>query len=252
MIYIKIYLDKNENGEDMLVFDSAKEDSGTRFIAACAHAQERIKQLGSVLKCETKVYGVEGVAISKEAKAFFLELLDDKSAYHKTPFSWRTADITMNGCHAEQNGWNGGEFGFLPPNPELGTTRKTLYRGDHFTVSTVFSTAPLEYMTPGDNELIKALDITAPVDEAVLLDPYYSALYAKEPPAADAETIRKTPLRYLTEVQKEVIRNDYRAMTASYTDRQWYEQGDFLRDEIMGALVVKYLKFNGDLEKIIG
>ena len=27
MIYIKIYLDKDENGEDMLVFDSAKEDS---------------------------------------------------------------------------------------------------------------------------------------------------------------------------------------------------------------------------------
>ena len=31
MIYIKIYLDKDENGEDMLVFDSAKKDDRNHF-----------------------------------------------------------------------------------------------------------------------------------------------------------------------------------------------------------------------------
>ena len=102
MIYVKIYLDKNENGDDMLVFDSVKEDSGYRFSCACSRAQEQIKKFGRALACETKVSGVDGVAISDEAKAFFLEILSDKNAYERSHSKWSPADFTMNGCFLEK------------------------------------------------------------------------------------------------------------------------------------------------------
>ena len=33
MIYIKVYTDKDENGEDILVFDSAKNDNKTAILS---------------------------------------------------------------------------------------------------------------------------------------------------------------------------------------------------------------------------
>ena len=105
------------------------------------------------------------------------------------------------------------------------------------------STEPLEYMTPCENEMLKGLDITEPIDETVPLDAYYGAMRARgEEPACDEDTIRKTPLRYLTEAQKEVIRAEYKKMINRYDSQEWHYNGDFLDDKIKGELIEKYHK----------
>ena len=95
--------------------------------------------------------------------------------------------------------------------------------------------------------MLKGLDITSPIDETVLLDAYYGAMKARgEEPACDEDTIRKTPIRYLTEAQKNVIRTEYRQMINCYDAQEGHDNGDFLDDKIKGELIKKYLKFVGD------
>jgi hypothetical protein len=107
-------------------------------------------------------------------------------------------------------------------------------------------------MTPGDNEMIKALELIHPADEAVLLDAYYGAMHARgEKPACDADTICKTPLRYTTKAQRDLIRRDYHDMVHRYDSQEWHDHGDFLDDQIEGELTKKYLKFHPELDAII-
>ncbi|MBR2651183.1 MAG: hypothetical protein IKD45_05935 [Clostridia bacterium] len=240
MIYIKIYLDKDEGGEDMLVFDSAKEDSGDDFftVAGSKTGYDNYPYYQNM----TTVIGVEQVAISPEAKAFLISLLNDGGVCEETHI-FRKCDITLLGCCKSQHGgWDSGTFAFAPEDARNGITSRKLRKGEHFLASFT-STEPLEYMTPCENEMLKGLDITEPIDETVPLDAYYGAMRARgEEPACDEDTIRKTPLRYLTEAQKEVIRAEYKKMINRYDSQEWHYNGDFLDDKIKGELIEKYHK----------
>lgn len=252
MIYIKIYLDKDENGEDMLVFDSVKQDSPDYHYFTVAGQKHMTFPLDYYHFVEmTSVIGVEQAAISPEAKEFFLSLLNDESTHEKMPYG-HSGDFAMQGCYCTENGWDSGKFAYCPPKIENGDTRKTLRRTDRFTVECVFSQEPLDYMTPCLNEMLKNLDLTEPVDETVLLDAYYAAMRARgEELACDVDTIRKTPLRYLAEEQKEVIRAEYRRLVASYDKQEWNESRDYdhaamLEAKIREAIIKKYGKFISD------
>lgn len=237
MIYIKIYCDKDENGEDMLVFDSAKEDSENTFEVAGIKKEQGYDGY-DLFVYQTKVNGVENVAISPEAKSLFLEMLNDESV---CSYAYCIQDFKFLGC-----GWENGSFAFVPPNIENGDTSRKLRRGEKFTVN--YKMSDFEYMTPCENEMLKSLDITNPVDENVLLDAYYSTMRARgEELGCDEETIRKTPIRYLTEAQKEVIIAEYRRMVASYDKQEWNESRDYdhaamLEDKIDEAILRKYRK----------
>lgn len=249
MIYIKIYLDKDENGEDMLVFDSVKQDIPDYHYFTVAGQKHMTFHIDYYHFVEmTSVIGVEQVAISPEAKEFFLSLLNDESTHEKMPYG-HSGDFAMRGCYDTEHGWDSGEFAYCPPKIENGDTRKTLRRTDRFTVECVFSQGPLDYMTPCLNEMLKTLDLTEPVDETVLLDAYYAAMRARgEELACDVDTIRRTPLRYLTEAQKAVIREEYKERCSRYSSQEWndrsdYDHGEFLEDKIRSELIKKYRKF---------
>ena len=242
MIYIKIYLDKDENCEDMLVFDSAKEDSEYDYFTVAGE-----KKMGrffsdddyTFFEGKTKVIGVELVAISPEAKEFFLSLLKDESTHEEMPYG-HSGDFAMDS----------GKFAYCPPEIKNGDTRKILRRTDRFTVECVFSQIPLDYMTPCLNETLKSLDL--PADETPLLDAYYTEMRATgEELGCDVDTIRKTPLRYLTEAQREVIRAEYRGLASRYDKQEWNESRDYdhaamLEAKISEVIIKKYGKVIGD------
>ena len=252
MIYIKIYLDKDENGEDMLVFDSVKQDVPDYhyFTVAGKKKMAFIHDYYHFVK-RTSVIGVEQVAISPEAKEFFLSLLNDESTHEEMPYG-HSGDFDMMGCYDTEHGWNSGKFAYCPPEIQNGDTRKILRRGDRFTVECVFSQEPLDYMTPALNETLKKLDLTSPAEEKPLLDAYYADMRARAgEPDTDIETIRKTPVAYMTEAQKNVIREDYRARINSYNSQEWHDNGDFLADKIETEIIKKYLILSGGLGQII-
>ena len=245
MIYIKIYLDKDENGEDMLVFDSVKRDDEKAFFTVAGKKEPFLFYDEPIPHFEnkTKVIGVEQVAISPEAKAFFLELLNDESTHTQMPYR-QNGNFEMSGCYRTQYGWDSGQFSFRPPQIDEGNTKKTLRRGEHFTVDCFFSKEPLEYMTLCLNEDLQNLDLSSPADEAPLLDSYYTTMREKgEELSCDVDTIRRTPVRYLTDEQKDVIKKDYRERINRYDSQEWHDHGDFLDDKIIGELLEKYLKF---------
>ena len=248
MIYIKIYLNKDENGEDMLVFDSAKEDDESHFFTV---AGEKMISLGlddcdTDFEQNTKVVGVEQVAISREARAFFLEILNAESVCSYEQFF---PDFEFHGCSFGQYGWSSGMFAFYPPNIRNGDTSRTLRRGESFKINYGDAESALEYMTSCDNEMLKNLDLTKPVDETVLLDTYYAAMRARgEELGCDVGTIRRTPLRYLTEAQKAVIREEYKEYCSRYSRQEWndrsdYDHSEFLEDKIKCELIKKYGKY---------
>ena len=251
MIYIKIYLDKDENGEDMLVFDSVKHDDKKAFFTV-AGKKEKFSFGGKArpwFDYETKVIGVEQVAISPEAKELFTEMLNDESLCRFNPYS---PAFELRGYSQSQYGLDTGMFAFVPENIENNGTTRTLRRGKPFTAKFGYSKSAFEYMVTCDNETLKSLELTDPVDETTLLDAYYAAIRERgEELATDIETIRKTPVAYMTEAQKDVIRADYRRMINSYDSQEWHDNGDFLDDKIESEIIQKYLILNGGLGEII-
>ena len=238
MIYIKIYLDKDENGEDILVFDSVKQnlpDYHSFTVAGKKHMTFPLEYDHFVKM--TSVIGVDQVAISPEAKEFFLSLLNDESTHEEMPYGQR-GDFALDS----------GKFAYCPPEIKNGDTRKILRRTDRFTVECIFSQESLDYMTRCLNETLKSLDLTAPADEKPLLDAYYAEMRARgEELGCDVDTIRKTPLRYLTEAQKEVIRAEYRGLASGYDKQEWNERRDYdhaamLEDKISEVIIKKYGK----------
>ncbi len=252
MIYIKIYLDKDENGVDMLVFDSVKHDDKEAFFTVAGEKEPFLFD-DEPIPCfenKTKVVGVKQVAISPEAKELFLEMLTDEGL---CKYAMHFPDFELCGCHYGQYGWESGMFSFVPDDIENGGTKRTLRRGESFTGNHGGAKSALEYMTPCDNEALKKLDLTEPADETPLLDAYYAAMRARgEEPACDEDTICKTPFRYLTEAQKDIIRGDYRRMVNSYNSQEWHDHGEFLDDKIMVELIRKYFKFGKEIDIITG
>ena len=254
MIYIKIYLDKDENGEDMLVFDSVKhDDEKNRLFFHVAGEKEKTYSSGRTrtwFDYDTKVIGVEQVAISPEAKELFTEMLNDKDL---CKYNMYFSDFELCGYSLGQYGWNTGIFSFTPNDIKSGDTVRTLRRGEHFTAKFGNAEDAFEYMIICDNEALKNLALDEPADETELLDRYYAEMRAKYgEPACDADTICKTPFKYLTEAQKNVIREDYRRMVNSYDSQDWHDHGDFLDDKIMGELISKYFKSGKEIDIITG
>ena len=243
MIYIKIYTDKDENGEDILVFDSAKNDNKHDFFTVAG--EKRIKRLFkdeyySRFDDMTEIIGVEGVVISPEARALFLELINDNSLCHKEQYCY---DFEFRGCSQGQYGWDSGSFAFCPNDIENGNTKRILRRGDKFAINYGNAKGALEYMSVCDNEMIKNLDISESVDKNTIYEAYYTEARARgEELGCDVDTIRKTPIQYLTEEQKNVIREDYRRRVNAYDSQEWHDNGDFLDDKIRSELLEKYLK----------
>ena len=254
MIYIKIYLDQDENGEDMLVFDSVKhDDEKNRLFFHVAGEKEKTYSSGRTrtwFDYDTKVIGVEQVAISPEAKELFTEMLNDKDL---CKYNMYFSDFELCGYSLGQYGWNTGIFSFTPNDIKSGDTVRTLRRGEHFTAKFGNAEDAFEYMIICDNEALKNLALDEPADETELLDRYYAEMRAKYgEPACDADTICKTPFKYLTEAQKNVIREDYRRMVNSYDSQDWHDHGDFLDDKIMGELISKYFKSGKEIDIITG
>lgn len=254
MIYIKIYLDKDENGEDMLVFDSVKhDDEKNRLFFHVAGEKEKTYSSGRTrtwFDYDTKVIGVEQVAISPEAKELFIEMLNDNDL---CKYNMHFVDFELCGYSLGQYGWNTGIFSFTPNDIKSGDTVRTLRRGEHFTAKFGNAEDAFEYMIICDNEALKNLALDEPADETELLDRYYAEMRAKYgEPACDADTICKTPFKYLTEAQKNVIREDYRRMVNSYDSQDWHDHGDFLDDKIMGELISKYFKSGKEIDIITG
>ena len=111
MIYIKIYLDKDENGENMLVFNSVKHDDKKAFFSV-AGEKEKFTLGGRSypwFDYTTKVIGVEQVAISPEAKELFIEMLNDENL---CKYNMHFVDFELRGYSLGQYGWNTGIFSF--------------------------------------------------------------------------------------------------------------------------------------------
>lgn len=254
MIYIKIYLDQDENGEDMLVFDSVKhDDEKNRLFFHVAGEKEKTYSSGRTrtwFDYDTKVIGVEQVAISPEAKELFIEMLNDKDL---CKYNMYFSDFELRGYSLGQYGWDTGIFAFTPNDIKSGDTVRTLRRGEHFTAKFGNAEDEFEYMIICDNEALKNLALDEPADETELLDRYYAEMRAKYgEPACDADTICKTPFKYLTDAQKNVIKEDYLRMVNSYDSNDWHYHGDFLDDKIMGELISKYFKSVKEIDIITG
>ena len=252
MIYIKIYLDQDENGEDMLVFDSAKHDDKKAFFTVASEKEPFLFDDKPIPHFEnkTKVVGIEQVAISPEAKELFTEMLNDNGL---CKYAMHFPDFELYGCQYGQYGWESGAFSFVPNDIKSGDTVRTLRRGEHFTAKFGNAEDAFEHMIICDNETLKNLTLDEPADETALLDRYYAEMRAKgNEPACDADTICKTPFKYLTDAQKNVIKEDYRRMVNRYDSQEWHDHGDFLDDKIMGELISKYFKSTKEIYDIIG
>ena len=101
MIYIKIYLDKDENGEDMLVFDSVKHDDKKAFFTVAGEKEPFLFDDEPIPHFEnkTKVVGIEQVAISPEAKELFIEMLNDKDL---CKYNMHFVDFELYGLSIEE------------------------------------------------------------------------------------------------------------------------------------------------------
>ena len=73
-----------------------------------------------------------------------------------------------------------------------------------------------------------------------------------EEPACDVETIKKTPPSFLTEAQKEVIRQDYRERYEEIDEYHRHHNPEAVDDLIVRELIKTYFKSGYAIEKIVG
>ena len=185
---------------------------------------------------------MENVAISPEAKSAFQRRLGDSDAFDKKML-FADFEITRRDF---------GEFSFTPNKNEK--YRRTLSEAERFSVGirNGFARDALNDMTPAENGRLKELDLTEPVDENIFLEEYYRQKREKgEELGCDTDTIRKTPLRYMTDEQAALIRNQYRAECDGYSADDWHYHGDFIYDKIITELAEKFRKTYCGIQKIL-
>lgn len=221
MLRGKIYLDKDNEGGNMLVF---------------VHLVE-----------EYDVGAVDYIAISPEAKALFLQMLSGSLRQPKLYFG----DFEFQG----DDGWEHGWFYFEGEASENGLKTRTLSEGEEFSVKVKngYRKKILDYMIPSDNEFLKALDLTASVDENTLWQIYYNAMRERgEEPDCDTETIKKTPPDFLTDAQKEFIKRDYRSRCDEFDTYSLHNNEEAIDDLIVRELMKIYSKNGAVIEQIAG
>lgn len=225
MICAKIYLDRDSEGSEVLVIESVATSS-----PYC-----------TVSPFFTTVRAPDRVAISPEAKERLARMLNDRSLFTPKRFS---GNIGISEEH----------FYFEHCAAEGEPRRLTLPTDSPFTVCVERGWAPaaIAYMTPAKNDLLREMDMKAPCTRKELLDLYYAERRERgEETGCDIETIRRTPLAYLTEEQRAVIKREYHTDCDHYDSQDWHYHGDFIYDKIVSELGARFRKSYGEIEAII-
>ena len=167
MIYGKIYLDEDENGAALLVFEAAKrEDRNEIYLSHAKNVYDKSGRLrfSSPLTC---IYGAPLVAIGHRAKAVLAARLADASSYD---LSREGGDLEFRGRHDDDSGFKYGMFAFRPDECGDGRTKRVLGAEEHFTVlnNVEFSPEIIEDMIPFADAYLKQLVLDAPVHKASL------------------------------------------------------------------------------------
>ena len=167
MIYAKIYLDRDADGTDTLVFDSCR-DSVTHFLRTGGLREEHGHR---TFMMWTVVYDLQCVAISHEAKELFAARLKEVHGDERSLF---TGDFAL---------WHDKQFAFrpdaikkafteksMPPYASEGKTVRHLRADEKFIYCAKqgLNIAGLDEMIECDNDVLKRLDISSPVDPAAL------------------------------------------------------------------------------------
>lgn len=226
MLYGKIYLEKDTDGQDMLVFVARTTTMGVEAARACM---------------------VDYIAISPEAKAALLARLCRPDRV----MSRYSGDFELFG---EDDSWDLGSFRFVAHNEKNGLRYRTLRDDAPLLVklSNGCRRAVLEYMIPCENEVLRSLDLAEGIDENTLWERHFAAMRERgEEPAADADTIKKTPLLFLTEAQRALIRSDYAERCEQIGEYHLYHNEEAALDLIIGELMRIYKKNGSDISAIL-
>ena len=227
MLYGKIYLDMIEGREALVFVSLAVRGWYKSTIAAC----------------------VDHIAISPEARAALAARLERGSATLKLERYF--GDFKLNG----DSEWEHGSFSFEPDTEENGLRIRTLYESDIFSlcVEGGVKHEVIDYMIPCDNDYLRALDLHASIDENTLWERHFAAMRERgEVPGTDTETIKKTPTAFLSEAQRDTMKQDYRHRCSLYDSTDWHYHGAFLEDKIIREVMACYCKKCTDIESICG
>ena len=168
MIYAKIYVEKDADGESVIVFDSSANDE-EGYIRRAGKKREGEKVL---VVLSTAIYGYEHIAISPEARELFLERLSALPPTSKVLFP---ADFELG---------SDGYFSFRPddikeaikrksnfPDASSCGTARRLRHDEPFRFCTARGShrRGLYEMIEVDNATLRTLDISTPVDIAELI-----------------------------------------------------------------------------------
>lgn len=227
MLYGKIYLDKDEGGQDMLV-----------FAALAAEGAEASRALS-----------VDYTAISPEAKTLLLARINRSDRV----LSRYSGDFEF---YSEEDSWDHGYYRFVAHDEVDGVRYRTLRDGDPFLLILLKGgcrRAVLDYMVPCENETLKRLDLKGRLDEGELWARHFAAMRARgEEPAADTDTIRRTPTAFLTTAQREVIRREYEEKCEEIGEYHLHKNTEEANDLIVGELMRLYMKCGPDISAIVG
>ena len=164
MIYAKIFVEKDTDGTDVIVFDSSVNDE-ERYLRKAGKRQTATGGVSVML--HTVIYGYEHIAISPEAREILSRRLSDLTAMERVYFP---ADFELG---------SDGYFSFRPddvkaalkrksdfPDAESCGTVRRLRCDEHFRVCVMHGSyrQGLNEMIEIDNELLRTLDISTPVD----------------------------------------------------------------------------------------
>ncbi len=215
MLYGKIYIDKDGEGREMLVFVALAVDAKDAFTACQA----------------------DFTAISPEAKNALLTRLNSPNRRLSRYFG----DFELFGDDEGEHG----VFRFKESSIENGQRIRILCEEDTFSIKLLHGCrrSVLEYMIPCDNDFLKSMDLREGIDENTLWERYYSAMKERgETPACDEQTIKKTPPSFLTEAQKEVIRKDYRTRYEAFGEYHCLHSGEAVDELVTSELIKIYSK----------
>ena len=227
MLYGKIYLDKDKGGQEMLA-----------FAALAVKGAE-----------ESRAFSVDHIAISPEARAALLARINRSDRV----VSRYSGDFELYG---DDDSWEHGSFRFVAHDERDGVRYRTLRDSDPLLLMLSKGgcrRAVLDYMVPCENETLKRLDLTERLDEGELWARHFAAMRARgEEPAADTDTIRRTPTAFLTDAQREVIRREYDERCEEVGDYHMHKNTEAATDLVVGELMKLYRKSGPDISAIVG
>jgi hypothetical protein len=225
MLYGKIFLDRDESGEEAIIFVSLIAEGDEKYLAS----------------------SVDYIAISPEAK----EKLSERLASTDRIMMRLFGDFELFATDE----WDHGEFHFKPDSISDGQNRRTLRDSDPVKIKVLHGCrrAVVDYMIPADNEYLKNLDLSLRVDENSLWEIHFAKMRERgEEPACTVEAIKRMPPAFLTEEQIALIRADYKERRSGYSEYDLYRNPDAIDGMIIRDMSGVYAKSGTVLEKILG